>query len=153
MNTIRMPRPETASVKSLGRALGLLDILAENSSECSLGEISQVSKLPPSTVHRLLASLQQCGYVIQNKLTSNYALGENLILLGRKAEQQRDVRNLARPYLEHLASETKETVNLTTLMDSSVMQLDHVDSPSMLKVTWDPGQRFPVHASASGKSS
>ncbi len=151
MNTIRMPKPEAASVKSLGRALGLLDILAENSGECSLGEISQVSKLPPSTVHRLLASLQQFGYVVQNKLTSNYALGENLILLGRKAERQRDVSNLARPYLEHLASETKETANLTTLVGNSVMQLDHIDSPNMLKVTWDAGQRFPVHASASGK--
>jgi DNA-binding IclR family transcriptional regulator len=31
------------------------------------------------------------------------------------------------------------------------MQLDHVDSPNILKVTWDAEQRFPVHASASGK--
>lgn len=151
MNSTRIPKPEGASVKSLGRALSLLDILAENGSECSLGEIAHVSKLPPSTVHRLLGSLQQRGFVVQNKITSNYTLGENLILLGRKAERQRDVRNLARPYLERLAGETKETVNLTTLMGNSVMQLDHMDSPNILKVTWDARQRFPVHASASGK--
>jgi len=151
MTPLRIPKPETASVKSLARALSLLDILGENGSECSLGEIAHVSKLPPSTVHRLLGSLQQRGFVVQNKITSNYTLGENLILLGRKAEKQRDVRNLARPCLEQLARETNETVNLTTLVGNSVVQLDHIDSPNMLKVTWDPGQHFPVHASASGK--
>lgn len=146
-----MPKQETASVKSLARALDLLDILAENDDECSLGKIAQASKLPPSTVHRLLQSLQQRSFVVQNKITSNYTLGENLILLGRKAERQRDVRNIARPCLEELAHETKETVNLTTLVGRNVVQLDHIDSPNILKVTWDAGQHFPVHASASGK--
>ncbi len=138
-------------VKSLARALSLLEILAEPPNEHSLREIARVAKLPPSTVHRLLHSLQQLGYVIQNETTANYALGESLILLGRKAEQQRDVREIARPSLEKLAQETSETVNLTTVVDNSVVQLDHVDSPNMLKVTWDSGQRFPIHASASGK--
>lgn len=146
-----MSKPEIAIVKSLARALALLDILGENGGECSLGEIAHISKLPPSTVHRLLGSLQQRGFVVQNKITSNYTLGENLILLGRKAEKQRDVRNLARPCLEELARETSETVNLTTLVGNSVVQLDHIDSPNMLKVTWDSEQHFPVHASASGK--
>jgi IclR family acetate operon transcriptional repressor len=40
---------------------------------------------------------------------------------------------------------------LTTLVDNAVVQLDQVDSPNMLKVTWDSGQRFPLYASASGK--
>ncbi len=151
MHRIRISKSETSNVKSLGRALGLLDILGENGRERSLQEITRVSRLPPSTVHRLLASLQRRGFVAQNKITSNYTLGENLILLGRKAEKQRDVRNLARPFLEKLAHATSETVNLTTLMGSSVVQLDHVDSPNILKVTWDAGQQFPVYASASGK--
>lgn len=151
MTSLQMPKPDAANVKSLGRALGLLDILGQNGGECSLREIARASKLPPSTVHRLLASLQQRGFVVQNKTTSNYTLGENLILLGRKAEKQRDVRNLARPYLEKLAHATSETVNLTTLMGNSVVQLDHVESPNILKVTWDAGQQFPVYASASGK--
>jgi IclR family transcriptional regulator, KDG regulon repressor len=139
------------NVKSLVRALSLLDVLAQTPHECSLGDIATKAKLPPSTVHRLLHSLQMTGYVIQNQTTGNYALGEALILLGRKAEQQRDVRRTARPSLEKLAQETAETVSLTTVIENAVVQLDHVDSPSMLKVTWDSGRRFPIHASASGK--
>lgn len=151
MNPLPISKSDNSSVKSLTRALALLDILGENGAECSLRDIARASRLPPSTAHRLLASLQRRGFVAQNKITSNYALGENLIILGRKAEKQRDVRNLARPFLEKLAHATSETVNLTTLMGASVVQLDHVDSPSILKVTWDSGQQFPVYASASGK--
>ena len=151
MNAIRMPKSEATNVKSLARALGLLDILGENGAECSLRDIARASHLPPSTAHRLLASLRRRGFVAQNKITSNYTLGENLILLGRKAEKQRDVRNLARPFLEQLAGETNETVNLTTLAGNNIVQLDHVDSPNILKVTWDAGKQFPVYASASGK--
>lgn len=146
-----MPQFTNGNVKSLARALALLDVLAHTAHECSLGDIAHLAKLPPSTVHRLLQTLQQTGYVVQNQTTGAYALGDNLILLGRKAEQQRDVRRIARPYLEKLAQDTTETVNLTAVMENAVVQLDHVDSPNMLKVTWDPGQRFPIHASASGK--
>jgi DNA-binding IclR family transcriptional regulator len=142
---------EIPGVKSLARALDLLNILGENDAECSLGKIAHESKLPPSTVHRLLHSLQQRSFVVQNKITSNYTLGDNLILLGRRAERQRDLRTIARPCLEDLARETRETVNLTTLVGHSVVQLDHIDSPNILKVTWDAGLHFPVHASASGK--
>lgn len=146
-----MPKTADGNVKSLVRALSLLDVLSQTPHECSLGEIANTAGLPLSTVHRLLHSLQQMGYVVQNQATGNYALGEFLILLGHKAEQQRDVRRIARPCLEELAQETSETVNLTTVIENAVVQLDHVDSPNMLKVTWDSGQRFPIHASASGK--
>jgi DNA-binding IclR family transcriptional regulator len=142
---------EAPGVKSLLRALTLLDVLAQNATEQSLGELAQAAKLPPSTTHRLLHSLQQTGYVAQNHATSGYALGDTLILLGRKAERQRDIRQVARPWLEKLARATRETVNLTRVVDNSVVQLDHIDSPNILKVTWDSGQRFPIHASASGK--
>ncbi len=146
-----MPREDGSGVKSLLRALSLIDLLSSSPNGESLGELAHAAHLPPSTVHRLLQSLAQMGYIIQDPATNRYALGEKLILLGRRAEQQRDVRTIARPYLESLARATNETVSLTTVVDNSVVQLDHVDSPNMLKVTWDSGQRFPIHASASGK--
>jgi IclR family transcriptional regulator, acetate operon repressor len=149
--TITMSKVDTTSVKSLVRALSLLEILAQSGTESSLGSIAQAAKMPPSTAHRLLHSLQRMGYVVQNSTTSDYGLGDNLILLGREAERQRDVRAIARPWLERLARQTLETVNLTALVDEGVVQLDQIDSPNMLKVTWDSGQRFPIYASASGK--
>jgi DNA-binding IclR family transcriptional regulator len=138
-------------VKLVTRALSLLDVLAGSPTGLPLTEIACEAALPASTAHRLLQSLAQLGYVAKSPLTAQYTLGEKLILLGHQAERQRDVRQIARPWLEKLAQETRETVNLTTLFDESVVQLDCVESPNILKATWDPGQRFPVYASASGK--
>ncbi len=101
--------------------------------------------------HRLLNSLVQAGYVSQNPETSRYGLGANLILLSQKAVQKNDLIRLARPWLEELANRTGETVNLTARFDDSVIQLDHVDSNNMLRVSYPAGERFPLHASASGK--
>jgi DNA-binding IclR family transcriptional regulator len=74
-----------------------------------------------------------------------------LILLSRQAGQKHQLVQIARPYLEELAQQTGETANLTTRADDMVIQLDHVDTPNILRVTYPVGERFPLHASASGK--
>lgn len=146
-----MTRASTDGVQSVGRALSLLQILAESPADCSLSDITRQAKLPPSTVHRLLNSLVQAGYASQNPVTARYGLGNNLILLSRKAAQKHQLIQIARPYLEELALQVGETANLTTRQDDMVIQLDHVDSPNILRVTYPVGERFPLHASASGK--
>ena len=146
-----MANENSGAVQSVVRALSLLQVLAESPADCSLTEITRQAKLPPSTAHRLLNSLIQAGYVSQNPETARYGLGNNLILLSRKAAQKHQLIQVARPFMEKLAHQMGETVNLTTRDDDMVIQLDHVDSPNILRVAYPVGERFPLHASASGK--
>ncbi len=146
-----MAHENSGAVQSVVRALSLLQVLAESPADCSLSEITRQSKLPPSTAHRLLNSLIQAGYVSQNPETARYGLGNNLIWLSRKAAQKHQLIQIARPFLERLAQELGETANLTARDDDMVIQLDHVDSPNILRVAYPVGERFPLHASASGK--
>jgi DNA-binding IclR family transcriptional regulator len=146
-----MAQANRRNVQSVRRALSLLTILAEKPNDCSLSDLSQTAHLPASTVHRLLDSMIQMGYVTQNPVTSRYGLGKSLILLSRQALRKQELPQIARPWLEELACETGETVNLTTRLEDSVIQLDHVDSSNMLRVSWNSDERFPLHASASGK--
>lgn len=146
-----MSRENASGVQSVVRALSLLNVIADCPTECSLSEISRRAKLPSSTAHRLLSSLAQAGYVSQDPDTAKYALGANLIRLSQKAVQKNNLIKIARPWLEEMAVRTGETVNLTARFDDSVIQLDHVDSTNMLRVSYSAGERFPMHASASGK--
>jgi DNA-binding IclR family transcriptional regulator len=141
----------SGSVQSIVRALSLLEILAESPADCSLGEISKRAQLPASTVHRLLTSLVQAGYASHNAQTTRYGLGNTLVRLSHKAVQKHNLIQVAHPFLEQLAQDTGETANLTTRDDDCVIQLDHVDSPNILRVAYPSGERFPLHASASGK--
>jgi IclR family acetate operon transcriptional repressor len=151
LDFLNMAHANSGAVQSVVRALALLQALAESPADCSLSDLTKRSKLPPSTTHRLLNSLLQAGYVSQNPETARYGLGNNLILLSRKAAQKHQLIQVARPYLEQLANEMGETANLTARDDDAVIQLDHVDSPNILRVAYPVGERFPLHASASGK--
>lgn len=146
-----MTADQKSSVQSVIRALSLLDIMADSPGECTLGEISEQARLPSSTVHRLLTSLIQVGYVTQDPVTNRYGLGNTLIRLSHVAVRKHNLIRIARPWLEKMAAQTGETVNLTARFEDSVIQLDHVDSPNMLRVSYPAGERFPLHASASGK--
>lgn len=147
----RMAKGTLPGVQSVERALQLLNLLAESPDESSLGDLARTAGLPTSTAHRLLGSLIRGGYVAQNPVTGRYGVGGQFVLLSRKGSQRQELIRLARPWLEQVARTTGETVNLTTRLDDSIIQLDHVDSANMLRVTWNAGERFPMHASASGK--
>jgi IclR family acetate operon transcriptional repressor len=65
---LRRGRPaETAAnggqVQSLSRALAILATLAESGDGMTLTDVAQIVGLPPSTVHRLLTTLQQQRFV------------------------------------------------------------------------------------------
>lgn len=146
-----MAQENTGSVQSVERALSLLSILADEPADCSLTQLARQAQLPTTTVHRLLSALIRTSYVVQDSNSSRYALGPKLILIGQRASRKNELIRIARPWLEELAVQTGETVNLTTRVGDSVMQLDHVESRNMLRVTYPEGERFPMHASASGK--
>lgn len=146
-----MAQANSGSVQSVVRALSLLQVLAESPVDCTLGELTRHAKLAPSTTHRLLNSLIQAGYASQNPVTGRYGLGNNLILLSHRAAHKNQLIQIAHPFLERLAHDTGETANLTTRDEDMVIQLDHVDSPNILRVAYPIGERFPLHASASGK--
>ncbi len=138
-------------VQTVERALMLVALMADSNSDCSLSDLSRQSTLPTTTVHRLLAALVHAGYVAQDPTSSRYSLGGTLILIAQKAVRNNELIQTTRPWLEAIAAETGETVNLTARFGDSIMQLDHVESRNMLRVTYSPGERFPMHASASGK--
>jgi IclR family acetate operon transcriptional repressor len=146
-----MARVSTGGVQSVERALSILGILADSPTDCALSEIVRESGLPAATVHRLLTALVHSGYVTQDPATSRYALGSLFILIGQRAVRNNELIRVARPWLEATAGQTGETVNLTARVADRVVQLDHVESRNMLRVSYAPGERFPLHASASGK--
>ena len=64
--------------------------------------------LPPSTVHRLLQTLCEKGFVYRDEQTHLYQLGPALISLGTAAAQGQDLRQLATPVLQRLAQQALE---------------------------------------------
>jgi IclR family acetate operon transcriptional repressor len=80
-----MPYQNTKPVKSVEKALRLLELLAEAKRPLSLGELSARSGWPKSTVYGLLAALREGGAAEQRAEDGRYCLGIRLFEFGPAA--------------------------------------------------------------------
>ena len=95
-------------IQSISRALDLLELLKRPQRTFSIAQLSSDIGLPPSTVHRLLQTLCEKGFVYRDEQTHLYQLGPALISLGTAAAQGQDLRQLATPVLQRLAQQALE---------------------------------------------
>ena len=138
-------------VQSLQRTFDILEVVANSVLPVSLKYITDETGLPKSTVYRLLSNLEKRDYV---KCDSNgsYRLGIQLLMMSQRAEQNFDIKNLARKHLVHMNEVTKETVHLGILVKNRVLYVDTVESPHALRLVAKLGTTNAVHCTALGKA-
>ena len=68
----------TPTIQVLERAFSLLDTLASQSDPISLKEISERTKLHPSTAHRILNDLAVAKGVVKTELSEIKGIGEKI---------------------------------------------------------------------------
>jgi len=140
------------TVQSVDRSLDVLEALAQRATPTGISELAQLVGLHVSTVHRLLATLVDRGYVRQDPESSRYHLGSRVFALAAAAELHLDLRNLARPFLERLMRGSGETANLATQAEGDVVYLEHAQSPRLVRMTTQPGARAPMYCTSVGKA-
>jgi IclR family acetate operon transcriptional repressor len=126
-------------VQSVDRTLDVLESLASRRGATGISELSQLVGLHVSTVHRLLATLVDRGYV-------------RVFTLASAADLHLDLRLVARPYLERLMRHSGETANLVTSSETEVVYLDQVASMHLVKMFTAPGMRAPLYCTGTGKA-
>jgi DNA-binding IclR family transcriptional regulator len=144
-------RRERGGVQSVERTLDILEALVELGSEVGLVEISQAVSLPLATVHRLLGTLIQRGYVKQNRQNRKYALGFRALQMGSDMRQRFSLRLEARPFLQRLMQRCGESANLAVLDDGEIVYIDQAQSSRILRMFTQIGNRLPSHSTGSGK--
>jgi DNA-binding IclR family transcriptional regulator len=137
-------------VQSVDRALAVLEILARDG-HAGVSEIAEEMGIHKSTVSRLLGSLVGRDMVHQNSERGKYQLGFGILRLASSIPGRLSLVREARPVLEALAEEFKETVNLAVLRSNYAVNVDQAMGPSTL-ATYDwVGSLTPLHATSSGK--
>jgi DNA-binding IclR family transcriptional regulator len=137
-------------IESVDNALRVLMLLAERS-EIRLTEVSSHLSVASSTAHRLLAMLAYRGLVHQDPQTKAYRSGPSLDLLAFSVVGRLDIRLRARPVLEKLNAELRETVHLGRLDGAQVDFVDSIESPQALRVSARLGVSMPAHCTSTGK--
>lgn len=119
--------------------------------ERGVTELSRDLGLSTAAVYRVLTTLESHGLIWRNPRTRRYRLGVRLFELGQAYLRQLGLIESARPVLEQLAQETRQTVHLGTRDGESLIFLDVIASSHPVQVNARVGGRAPLHATASGK--
>ncbi|RBW70951.1 IclR family transcriptional regulator [Bacillus taeanensis] len=139
-------------IQSVERALRILDLFDEHTTELKITEISSRMALNKSTVHSLLKTLQMHGYIDQDTETGKYKLGMKLFERGNVVIHSLDLRSIARKHLVNLSNETGHTLHLVVLSGKEGVYIDKVEGISATIVYSRIGRRIPLHSSGVGKA-
>lgn len=139
------------SIAVLDKAFSILEVLARTGRELTLAELAAEARLPKPTVHRILRSLRDLGYVGQSDRRGTYQLSGRLASL-REYGRDEAVRAKARPVMERLQAEFDETVNLGLLEGVFVRYVQVLETSQALRWIVKPGARDPFHTTALGRA-
>lgn len=149
-------RPDEASLRPAGprtvdRILALLDCFTPARHHLALRELSQITGLHRSTVHRLASRLCSAGYLEHDRETASYRLGLRLFELGAIVLADMELVSQARPHLEALRDLTGETTHLGVLDRGEVVYVEKFEGKHLLNLTSPVGSRRPPHCTSLGK--
>jgi IclR family acetate operon transcriptional repressor len=137
-------------VQSLDRAFAILEAMADAGGVIGLSQLAADSGLPLATIHRLVRTLVDLGYVRQEP-SRQYSLGPRLMRLADGSTKR--LGSLAHPYMHRVVEQLGESVNLAVLDGEEIVYVAQVQpSQNFMRMFTEVGRRVKPHATAVGKA-
>jgi DNA-binding IclR family transcriptional regulator len=136
----------------LDRALNALELLASSRHGLTLLELSVALKVPKSSAHSLLLTLERRGYLHRNLKTNRYLFGLQLFSLANMALSGIELREKAAPFLRALTGRSRLTAHLAVLDHNEAVLIDKAEPPGVYKLATWLGKRMELHCTGIGKA-
>ncbi|OUP03837.1 transcriptional regulator [Anaerofilum sp. An201] len=149
MQTTPAPKNGTQSIQ---RIFGVIEALAARPGGTSLQQLCAATGLAKSTAHRMLASLVEMGYVVQDSFTTRYRLTLKLFELGSAVVNDMDILAVARPHLDRLSRQTGEAVHLVLRDGADIVYLYKAEALGVRRMSSQVGLRAPMYCTGVGKA-
>ena len=134
-------------LSTLDKGLHVLEVLASVDTDdgLTLTELSRVLEMHRTTLLRILTTLQARNYVRRDYATDRYRVGLGVLTLSGAVLRNLDIRQVARPVLQDLASRVEELVLLTVLNDTAIVTIDRYEGHQTLSLRTSLGERRPLY--------
>jgi IclR family acetate operon transcriptional repressor len=130
----------------------LLRAVAGANGGASVSVLARSAGLPRATALRLIQTLEEEGFLVRPGAGDRVVLGPALLALARGVDTGAVLVEVARARLDELAAGLRETVTLSIVASDRDLDVVHqIDGPYQMRPRDWVGQRFPLHASSSGK--
>jgi DNA-binding IclR family transcriptional regulator len=138
-------------IQSIERAAAILRLLSGRNRRLGVVQLAGELGLPKATVHGILRTLKDVGFVEQDPESGKYQLGAALLHMGSTYLDGNELRTRALNWSDALAARSNESVRIGTLHESQVLIVHHVFRPDDSRQALEVGGLVPAHATALGK--
>ncbi len=137
---------------TVGKALDVLEMVAERGEPVRFSDLLEKSRYPKATLYRLLQTLTKQHMLRHDPDSGTYALGVRLVRLAHSAWSQSSLAPLARPYIDALSRETGETIHLAQLDRGQVLYVDKRNAARAIEMFAQAGKVGPAYCTGVGKA-
>jgi DNA-binding IclR family transcriptional regulator len=141
-------RFDTRSV--LGKVMVVLTSFTVEDHGVTLAELTRRTGLPKGTLHRVLADLVEVRLL--DRTDEGYRLSGQVFELGMRASVERQLLEVATPFMEDLYERTHETVHLAVPEGQEVVYVAKIGGHRQVRSPSRIGGRMPLHCTAIGKA-
>lgn len=148
-----------SGVTSLERGLKVLDLLIEVEADVvrrargvTIQQVANELEVHKSTASRLMHTLVAKGYAVaRDGSPRGFRLGPAAQVHPGLTLDQRQLRELAQPFLAALVDETGECAHAAVSSGGWALVIDDVETGQALRVVAGRGRRVPLHCTSAGK--
>jgi IclR family transcriptional regulator, pca regulon regulatory protein len=136
-------------VSSLARGLEVLRAFNRTRRKMTLSEVAAETGNTRAGARRILLTLVHEGYAVADgKL---FDLTPQVLELGYSVLSSKGAWDIARPFIDHLSEEIRESVSAAVLDKSDVVYVSGAQYHRVISVGITVGARFPAHCTATGR--
>jgi DNA-binding IclR family transcriptional regulator len=140
----------TSRIQAVDRAAELLKAVAAADIPRTAAELAQQCGLNRTTAWRMLATLEDHG-LVERDAAQRYAIGYGAVALAQSPSGVGALVRVARPALQTLAEQTRETVTLSIARNGAVVAIDQIDPPDATLLLNYLSNPLPLHLTSNGR--
>lgn len=143
------PAPGDGYVRALATGLAVLRAFTPDTPTLSLTEAAQAAGVTRATARRMLLTLTELGYAVQDG--RRFELTPRVLELGHGYWSGRSVSEILRPILTQASQRLHQSCSAGVLHGTHLMYIARVHTERILRVNLDVGTRLPAFTTSMGR--
>ena len=139
------------AVPGLARGLNILRLFKRSRPQITPPEMARELRIPRSTVHRLVLTLEELGFLQRVDGAGAYALGPAVLTIGYEYLAALDIVQLSNPVLARLHKETNLSTHLAVRNGAEIVYLSRHTQRATAISNVTVGTSLPAHATVMGR--
>jgi DNA-binding IclR family transcriptional regulator len=138
-------------ISAVSRTLAILEELSNEPNGATVSELVMRLGIEKSVVSRVLATLQNEGYVVRDEITESFRIGLRLAGLVLRHIDLTGIPDLCLPMLRDLAAKTGELIQLAIVQNDQMIYVAKAEGQQRIRMLSLLGRAAVLHASSAGK--